>query len=120
MRANYSFVLVFLLASVFVLARLPSASSRLGGWTPIKNMGDPHVTEIVEFAVREHNEEANGKLRLGRAIKGETQVVGGVKYKLFIEARDYGGKTGSYEVVVLERAWEKFMKLVSFKPVVKV
>ena len=119
MRANFP---LLLLASLFVLANFSSAA-KLGGygpktgeWSPIKNLSDPHVAEIGEYAVSEHNKEANSKLALSRVIKGETQVVAGLNYRLVLETKD-GGKVESFEAIVLERAWEKALKLTSFKPI---
>lgn len=112
-----------LLASllVLVLAGLSSASRAeplVGGWRPIKNMSDPHISEVAQFAVSEHNKQTNSKLELSRVIKGQTQVVEGQNYKLIIGAKD-GGKDGKYEAVVWEKVWEKFMELTSFKLVKK-
>ncbi|KAH1123459.1 hypothetical protein J1N35_006619 [Gossypium stocksii] len=55
---------------------------------PIKNIKDPHVTKITEFAVDEHN-------------------------TLVLLAKD-GITDNSYEAVVWEKAWLKFRKLTSF------
>lgn len=123
MRANSSLLLLLPLASLLILADLSNGSKLgpvVGGWSPIKNMSDPHVGEIAAWAIKEHNKEANAKLMLRKVIKGEVQVVGGLNYKLVLEAKDKdGGKTGRYVAVVWERAWEKFLKLTSFKPVEK-
>ncbi|KAL6207222.1 hypothetical protein ACLB2K_024466 [Fragaria x ananassa] len=65
-----------LLAILAVL--LPLAAVGLpGGWSPIKDINDPHVKEIAEFAVSEYNKESGKKLELQRVVKGETQVVAG-------------------------------------------
>ena len=87
----------------------------VGGWSPIANLSDPNVIEIAKFAVAEHNKEANARLALIRVVKGETQLVSGVNYKLVIEAED-GGAVKRYEAIVWEKAWENFKKLISFKP----
>ncbi|KAA3464792.1 cysteine proteinase inhibitor 5-like [Gossypium australe] len=42
------------------------------GWTPIKNIKDPHVTKIIEFTVDEHNTQLKGSLKLEELVKGET------------------------------------------------
>lgn len=124
MGANFfaALLLLLLLASVSMLSDFSHGSKlgppRTGAWSPITNVSDPHVGEIGSYAVTEHNREANANLVLIKVIKGEEQVVGGVNYKLVLEAKDDdGGKVGNYEAVVLERAWEKSLKLTSFKPV---
>ncbi|KAL9690327.1 hypothetical protein QQ045_010724 [Rhodiola kirilowii] len=41
-------------------ARVPSHKSpTVGGWNIIKNLSDPEVIAIAEFAVEEHNHKAN-------------------------------------------------------------
>ncbi|CAL9085019.1 unnamed protein product [Musa textilis] len=88
----------------------------VGGWTPIKNISDPDVSEIAEFAVAEHNHEAGTNLTLCKVVKGETQVVAGINYKLVLEAKDGGaGVVSEYEAVVWEKTWEHFRRLTSFK-----
>ncbi|RRT59205.1 hypothetical protein B296_00014443 [Ensete ventricosum] len=88
----------------------------VGGWTPIKNISDPDVGEIAEFAVAEHNHEAATNLTLCKVVKGETQVVAGINYKLVLEAKDGGvGVVSEYEAVVWEKAWEHLRKLTSFE-----
>ncbi|EHA8586682.1 cysteine proteinase inhibitor 1 [Cocos nucifera] len=88
----------------------------LGGWQPIKNVNDAHVQEIAKFAVSEHNKLANTRLAFSKVVKGETQVVSGINYRLVVEAKN-GGTTAKYEAVVWEKAWEGFRKLTSFEPV---
>ncbi|ONK59771.1 uncharacterized protein A4U43_C08F10470 [Asparagus officinalis] len=124
-----SFLLLLLLGAcaILPLANISSASRlggagtvpKPGGYGPIKNLSDPHLGEIGKFAVSEHNKEANTKLVFTKVIKGESQVVAGINYKLVIEAKDItrNNKVGRYEVIVWEKSWEKFMKLTSFKPV---
>ncbi|ONK59772.1 uncharacterized protein A4U43_C08F10480 [Asparagus officinalis] len=130
MRPNFFVVLLLSFASsILILANLSSAAklggelkghgTKLGGYRPIKNLSDPHLGEIGKFAVSEHNKEANTKLVFTKVIKGESQVVAGINYKLVIEAKDttHNNKVGRYEVIVWEKSWKKFMKLTSFKPV---
>ncbi|XP_020244461.1 cysteine proteinase inhibitor 1-like [Asparagus officinalis] len=122
-----SFLLLLLLGAcaILPLANISSASRlggagtvpKPGGYGPIKNLSDPHLGEIGKFAVSEHNKEANTKLVFTKVIKGESQVVAGINYKLVIEAKDQNNEVGRYEVIVYERAWEKYMELTSFNPV---
>ncbi|KAH1055595.1 hypothetical protein J1N35_033660 [Gossypium stocksii] len=84
-----------------------------GGWTPIKNIKDPHVIEIAKFAINEYKKKSKGNLKLEEVEKGETQVVSGINYKLVLQAKDETADN-SYEAVVWEKAWLKFRKLTFF------
>ncbi|KAM4111860.1 hypothetical protein ACJW30_05G097300 [Castanea mollissima] len=87
-----------------------------GGWQPIKNVTEPHVTEIGEFAVEEYNKESKSQLKFLSVVKGETQVVAGTNYRLIV-ATKVGGLTKNYQAVVWEKTWEHFRNLTSFTPV---
>ncbi|ONK59769.1 uncharacterized protein A4U43_C08F10450 [Asparagus officinalis] len=111
---------LLLLLPLFLAATASATSMKavVGGWTPIKNLSDPHVIDIANFAVSEYNKQGNSKLELSKVVKGETQVVAGVNYKLDIQAKaDDNGAVGYYEAVVWEKEWEKFRQLTSFKPI---
>ncbi|XP_012469025.2 cysteine proteinase inhibitor 1 [Gossypium raimondii] len=99
--------------SSFILKGGERKDALIEGWTSIKNIKDPHVTEITEFAVDEHNTQLKGSLKLEEVVKGETQVISGINYKLVLQAKD-GTADNSYEAVVWEKAWLKFRKLTSF------
>ncbi|GAU27147.1 hypothetical protein TSUD_104560 [Trifolium subterraneum] len=81
-----------------------------GGWTPIKNINDPHVTEIANYAVTEHDKKTGLNLKLEKVISGETKVVNGIIYCLNISASD----SNKHNIAVLER--QQFRKLTSFAP----
>ena len=87
---------------------------KLGGWKPIKDPKDPSVVEIGRFAISERNKEAKSNLQFQEVVKGETQVVSGMNYKLVIAAKD-GSAPHQYEAVVWDKPWEKSRKLTSFK-----
>ncbi|KAG6525225.1 hypothetical protein ZIOFF_015179 [Zingiber officinale] len=53
-------------------------------------------------------------MRLVSVVKGETQVVAGINYRIVLEAGVVGAKVNVYEAVVWEKEWEKFRKLISF------
>ncbi|XP_072977285.1 cysteine proteinase inhibitor 5-like [Typha angustifolia] len=110
-------LLLILASSSHVSAKHPRRALVLGGWKAIKNISDPHVQELGEYAVAEHNKAAKPGLVFEKVVKGETQVVSGVNYRLVVEAKDGGGATGEYEAVVWEKTWEGFKQLISFKPV---
>ncbi|KAJ0973622.1 hypothetical protein J5N97_015587 [Dioscorea zingiberensis] len=86
----------------------------LGGSHPIKNLKDPHILEIANFAVSEHNKECKSNLIFQRLVGGKIGVVEGLEYHLIIEAKD-GTKLSRYEAVVWEREWLNFRQLTSFK-----
>lgn len=107
--------LILLLALLFVPLILSDArkDALVGGWTPLANVGDPHVTEIAEFAVAEYNKQSKTNLKLVKVVKGETQVVAGTNYRLALKATD-GSATKTYQAIVWEKTWQNFRKLTSF------
>jgi len=107
-------VLVF----VFFASAVARKNIATGGWSPIKNINDPHVTEIANYAVTEHDKQSGQKLKLEKVIKGETQIVSGVNYRLVIAATD-GSSSKNYEAIVLEKEWQHFRSLTSFTPLLE-
>ncbi|KDP21894.1 hypothetical protein JCGZ_03032 [Jatropha curcas] len=103
-----------LLCFLFVVSGA-AVAALVGGWQPIKNLNDPHVVEIANYAVGEYNKRSTANLKLGKVVKGETQVVAGTNYRLVLEVN--GGASKDYEAVVWEKTWENFKNLTSFKPV---
>ncbi|VVA93420.1 unnamed protein product [Arabis nemorensis] len=89
----------------------------LGGWKPIKDVSDPNVVEIAEFAISEHNKVSKPGLVYEKVVQGKQQVVAGTKYDLVIAAKNGGGRSKNYEAVVWDKPYEKFRKLESFKAV---
>ncbi|KAF8028582.1 hypothetical protein BT93_E1269 [Corymbia citriodora subsp. variegata] len=77
-------------------------------WKPIKNLSDPYVREIAEFAVEKHNEKSQTKLVLNKVVKGErlalkkTADLFGTTYRLVVEVKD-GADLKSYDTVVWDR-----------------
>ncbi|TQD80446.1 hypothetical protein C1H46_034036 [Malus baccata] len=59
-----------------------------GGYYPIENLNDPHLREIVDFAVSEYNKIHDKKLVFQKLVQGESQAIAGIYYKLFIEVVD--------------------------------
>lgn len=109
------FLLLLSLVVVFLLPLSASAAVRVGGWSPISNVTDPHVVEIGEFAVSEYNKRSESGLKFETVVSGETQVVAGTNYRLKVAAND-GGASKNYEAMVWEKPWLKFRNLTSFKP----
>ncbi|ESR45011.1 hypothetical protein CICLE_v10002632mg [Citrus x clementina] len=87
----------------------------LGGWKPIEDPKEKHVMEIGQFAVTEYNKRSKSALKFESVEKGETQVVSGTNYRLILVVKD-GPSTKKFEAVVLEKPWEHFKSLTSFKP----
>jgi len=107
---------LIVLVSVFFASAVARKNIAIGGWSPIKNINDPHVTEIANYAVTEHEKRSGEKLKLEKVIKGETQIVAGVNYRLVLATTD-GSSSKNYEALVWEKAWEHFRNLTSFTPV---
>jgi predicted ATP-grasp superfamily ATP-dependent carboligase len=82
------------------------------GWIPIKNLENKHVVKIAEFAVKEHNRQAESELRLSSIHKGEFQVTEGTDYRLLLAVIGAGGL---YEAVVHE-SYDYSTVLISFVP----
>ncbi|WCJ34076.1 Cysteine proteinase inhibitor 1 [Euphorbia peplus] len=113
-----SLLLCFLIAAVLSAAlaagSMRGTGSMVGGWTPIKDLSDPNVKEIAQFAVSEYNRRSKGNLKLESVVKGETQVVSGANYKLVLAVN--GGGSKKYEAVVYDKPWAHVRNLTSFKP----
>ena len=88
----------------------------LGGWRPIKDVNSAEVQDVAQFAVSEHNKQANDKLQYQKVVRGHTQVVAGTNYRLVIAAKD-GAVLGNYEAFVWDKPWEQFRNLTSFRKV---
>ncbi|KAG6533272.1 hypothetical protein ZIOFF_007138 [Zingiber officinale] len=86
----------------------------IGGWAPIKDVEDSHVRELGDFAVEEHNRREHDELTFDKVVRGETQVVAGINYRLVLRARDAGGSAADYQAMVWEKVWINFRQLTSF------
>ncbi|CAA7052076.1 unnamed protein product [Microthlaspi erraticum] len=106
----------FLLLSLVLLPLNAFAATRVGGWSPIKNISDPHIIEVGEFAVSEYTRETKSDLNFVTIVSGESQVVAGMNYRLVITA-NHTGESKNYKAIVWEKPWLKSMNLTSFKPV---
>ncbi|KAL1537260.1 cysteine proteinase inhibitor 5-like [Salvia divinorum] len=107
--------------SLLAVALSVSAASRgpiLGGWRPIANFNAPEIVEIAKFAVAEHNKQAHTSLVFVSVVKGESQVVAGINYRLQIFAKDGGAASPkTYSAVVYSRAAPKTLELTSFEQI---
>ncbi|XP_058727946.1 cysteine proteinase inhibitor 1-like [Vicia villosa] len=106
-----------ILLTVLVMASVAAAREQypLGGYRPIGNINDPHVIEIAKFAVTQYDKQSGAKLKFKKVIKGESQVVAGINYRLTLSAGE-GSVTKIYEAVVWEKLWLHSRNLTSFKP----
>ncbi|GMI93263.1 hypothetical protein HRI_002995600 [Hibiscus trionum] len=109
--------LVLLLPLLFLplIASESPIGSMVGVWTPIKDIKDPHVIEVAEFAVDEYNKQVNSSLKLVVVVNGETRVASGTNYWLFLQATGRAGKR-MYRAFVWEKAWKRLKQLISFEP----
>nr|XP_008350152.1 cysteine proteinase inhibitor 1-like [Malus domestica] len=76
-----------------------------GGYYPIENLNDPHLREIAEFAVSEYDKIHDQKLVFQKLVRGESQTIAGINYKLVIEVTDSSSVNSgpiNYEIIVFE------------------
>ncbi|CAD6211659.1 unnamed protein product [Miscanthus lutarioriparius] len=90
----------------------------LGGWAPISDVGDKHIQELGGWALGQakHQRLAADGLRFRRVVRGEEQVVSGMRYRLYVDAADPAGRTVPYVAVVYEQVWTRTRQLASFTP----
>ncbi|XP_066378329.1 cysteine proteinase inhibitor 8-like [Miscanthus floridulus] len=90
----------------------------LGGWAPIPDVGDKHIQELGGWALGQakHQRLAADGLRFRRVVRGEEQVVSGMRYRLYVDAADPAGRTVPYVAVVYEQVWTRTRQLASFAP----
>ncbi|XP_073061707.1 cysteine proteinase inhibitor 5-like [Primulina eburnea] len=102
-----------------LLVSASSIKASFSGWQAISNLNDPNVVEIGKFAVKEHNKRVNALLSLMSIVKGETQIVNGMNYRLIISATyALAAKAESnYRMVVWDKPWKKERRLISFKKI---
>ncbi|KAM7272113.1 hypothetical protein ACFE04_031327 [Oxalis oulophora] len=106
-------LLVVRSSSTCTTSRNGALNNHGGGWTPIKNTEDSHVMEIGKFAVEECNKKYKTSLVFNNVISGKYKVVSRTNYVLIINVSEDGWST-KYEVVVWEKPWMHFKKLISF------
>ncbi|KAK8618257.1 hypothetical protein V6N13_132257 [Hibiscus sabdariffa] len=87
-----------------------------GVWYPIRNINDPYVTQLAEFAVYEYNIQSNASLTLVVVESGDTRVASGVNFRLLLKATD-GTLTKDYRAVVWENVLTDSRKLILFQAI---
>ncbi|KAJ4828569.1 hypothetical protein Tsubulata_031406 [Turnera subulata] len=111
-RSSFYRVFLPLLMLCLLSAAVTTEAALRGGWEPIMNLEDPHVRKVAQYAVSEHGRLKQLQLKLDKVVKGETQVVSGIMYRLVLAVEEKGAGTKQYTVVVEE---DKKMHLKSFK-----
>ncbi|MCD7447615.1 hypothetical protein HAX54_032233 [Datura stramonium] len=89
----------------------------VGGWKRITDVTAPEIVEIGKFAVDEHNKKAKTNLIFQKIIKGESQVVEGINYRLVITAKD-GDSPHNYFAEVWDKPGKKSRSLTYFEELV--
>ncbi|AES66642.1 putative Cystatin domain-containing protein [Medicago truncatula] len=107
---RFQYLVIFLLV---LLASAARNQAKPGGYSPIKNLNDPHVIEIANFAVTEYGKQQRFYSKLDKIIKGESQAVDGTNYR-FILYVIIGSESYPYKAFVHENASKSFKKLISF------
>lgn len=87
-----------------LLVQIASTVAVPGGWSPITNINDPYVRQIAEFAVNDHDKRTGQNFKLQRVIKGQSQVVAGVRYDLTFAVTD-GSASHIIEATVQDQPW---------------
>lgn len=127
-QSHVLILLLFISSLVSTLAIAPSPrhtpSHRIGvglvgSYKPIQDVNDPHIQQVAKFAVTEHNKQAKTNLTFDSVIKGESQVVAGINYRLVIAAKN-GNTVNNYLAEVYDKTYEGSIELISFKPLLKV
>lgn len=112
-----SYYLLAVLALLFPLLAVADVGSS-GGlvWKPVTNVRDPHVIEVAQFAVSQHNKEFAENLSFEKVIKGveyEEPESGIVTFRLEITVKS-DVKSFAVATSVTDNASTKHKKLGSF------
>ncbi|KAF5760552.1 putative Cystatin domain-containing protein [Helianthus annuus] len=114
--SKYVMIILPLLSGVLLvgISFAENGQKTVGNWLEIASPDDPVVIEVGKFAVEEHNKEANDTLKFVDVTKGDTQIVGGMNWRLAIEIEN-NSSIKNCQVFVYDQPWENVRKLVSFK-----
>ena len=66
---------------------------------------DPHVRDIGEWAVNEHNKQSGDSLKFLEVVSGSKQIVSGDMYELVLLVDVGANRHRKYEAKVLEQPW---------------
>ncbi|KAI3718625.1 hypothetical protein L6452_19504 [Arctium lappa] len=113
-KSFFMIVIPFLLSILLGVCFTDSGPKTVGNWLEIASPDDPAAIEVGQFAVDQHNKDTNSSLAFERVVTGNTQIVGGMNWRLTIEVKDVGSLK-KCEVFVYEQSWQNVRKLISFK-----
>uniref|UniRef100_A0A7N0TK33 Cystatin domain-containing protein n=1 Tax=Kalanchoe fedtschenkoi TaxID=63787 RepID=A0A7N0TK33_KALFE len=86
MAASKSTTLFLIILIACIVPQISSSRSRPQDWELIKNIGDPKIVSLAEFAIDEHAKVAHESLTLKKLHKAYYKVVTGTLYRLFFTA----------------------------------
>ncbi|CAK8531297.1 unnamed protein product [Lathyrus sativus] len=94
-----------------------SEAGHYGWWFPIRNLNEPYVREIVQFALTEHQKQSGVKLSLVDVIDGHYMAGEhhSTLYKFWLAAKDESA-TKKYDVGVNVQVDPHVKRLVWFDP----
>ncbi|KAK9051784.1 hypothetical protein SSX86_028412 [Deinandra increscens subsp. villosa] len=115
-RLKSSFMIIIpLFFNLFVyICFAEEGQKTVGNWLEIVSLEDPVVIEIGQFAVDEYNKDTNSTLMFKRVVKGDTQIVGGMNWRLTIEVEDVQ-VVKDCEALVYQQPLQNVTKLIDFK-----
>ncbi|KAI3440199.1 uncharacterized protein J3R85_003816 [Psidium guajava] len=113
MRPQFLLLAIFL--TVLPLAAIATVSRKLasGAWEPIKDVHDPHVQAIGQFAVNAFNSKQHTHLVFKDIRRGETQADRGTKYFLHLLLAQ--PSSPCYAALVWEKPGQQPLELLSFE-----
>ncbi|RID79124.1 hypothetical protein BRARA_A01892 [Brassica rapa] len=79
------------------------------------DLSDLNIQSLANYAINEQNMRSKVNLVFVKIVKEKEQMVSTKKYNLTIAAKDGGGNTKNYEAILVERAWDNYRSLESFK-----
>ncbi|AET01018.1 putative Cystatin domain-containing protein [Medicago truncatula] len=84
------------------------------GWSRIKDINNPHVIDIANFAVIEFNKQTGAKLKFEKVIKGESRLAlaEDAIYRLIISTSN--SVPNIFQAVVIENKLNHDRNLTSF------
>ncbi|XP_060674300.1 cysteine proteinase inhibitor 1-like [Ziziphus jujuba] len=106
-------LLAVLVPFIAIAAR---SDSSVGAWQPLQSLKSPHLQEIRKFAVPQYNKQSGKDLNLEKAVKGETQIVAGINYRLVIEVKN-GAKSERYQELTSFAARSKSSAVGGWQPI---
>ncbi|XP_071689080.1 cysteine proteinase inhibitor 5-like [Rutidosis leptorrhynchoides] len=111
----YWYIILSLFVNLLVGKCLAESSQKtVGNWLEIARLDDPAVLEVGQFAVNAYNTNTTSTFRFQRVVRGDTQIVGGINWRLTVEVEDFD-LFRNCEVFVYDQPWRHVKELKSFK-----